>query len=244
MSDEADIDVAGLIERARCGDAASRSGSSASAAATSGLSPDRRSRAACGGSSTPRTWCRRRCSRRIATSRGFAAARSRSGLAWLKRILARNAADFVRRYCGTAKRRVGREVAFRHPADSSGVGGVAEPAAPTATPSQEFLRIDAQLRAGAALAELPPDYQEVIVLRNLQRLSFQEVAARMGRSRPAVQMLWMARCGSWKKGLGIRDWGLEEAMTEPADDAVCHCLLARSASADRQHCLQASSGTP
>ena len=83
-------------------------------------------------------------------------------LAWLKRILARNAADFVRRYCGTAKRRVGREVAFRHPADSTGAGGVPEPAADTATPSQEFLRIDAQLRASAALAELPPDYQEVI----------------------------------------------------------------------------------
>ncbi len=112
-------------------------------------------------------------------------------LAWLKRILAHNAADFVRRYRGTAKRRAGREVAFRHPADSTRVGGAPEPAAPCATPSQEFLQIDAELRMTAALAELPPDYQEVIVLRNLERLPFNEVAERMERSRPAVQMLWM-----------------------------------------------------
>ena len=38
---------------------------------------------------------------------------------------------------------------------------------------------------------MPPDYQEVIVLRNLERLPFNEVAERMERSRPAVQMLWM-----------------------------------------------------
>jgi RNA polymerase sigma-70 factor (ECF subfamily) len=38
---------------------------------------------------------------------------------------------------------------------------------------------------------LPEDYQEVIVLRNLERLPFDEIAQRLGRSRPAVQMLWM-----------------------------------------------------
>ena len=50
---------------------------------------------------------------------------------------------------------------------------------------------DNELRVSAAVMELPPDYQEVIMLRNLQRLPFAEVAERMGRSRPAVQMLWM-----------------------------------------------------
>ena len=38
---------------------------------------------------------------------------------------------------------------------------------------------------------LPADYQEVIILRNLERLPFDEIAERLGRSRPAVQMLWM-----------------------------------------------------
>ena len=111
-------------------------------------------------------------------------------LAWLRKILSHNAADFVRRYRGTAKRAVGREVPFQDPADSRSPGAP-EPAAPQLTPSQEFLQLDTELRVTAALSELPPDYQEVIMLRNLQRLPFNEVAERMSRSRPAVQMLWM-----------------------------------------------------
>ena len=112
-------------------------------------------------------------------------------LAWLKRILAHNVADFVRSFRGTAKRQVGREVPFRDAAESDAGWGAPEPAAPGRSPSQEFLLLESELRTAAALAELPADYQEVIVLRNLQRLSFNEVAAEMGRSRPAVQMLWM-----------------------------------------------------
>ena len=42
-----------------------------------------------------------------------------------------------------------------------------------------------------AISRLSADHQEVIMLRNLQHLPFDEVAERMGRSRPAVQMLWM-----------------------------------------------------
>lgn len=111
-------------------------------------------------------------------------------LAWLRKILAHNAADFVRHYRGTAKRAAGREVPFCDPADSH-VPGAPEPAAQQLTPSQEFLQLDTELRMTAALSDLPPDYQEVIVLRNLERLPFSDVAERMNRSRPAVQMLWM-----------------------------------------------------
>jgi RNA polymerase sigma-70 factor, ECF subfamily len=111
-------------------------------------------------------------------------------LAWLRKILAHNAADFVRHYRTTAKRAAGREVPFRDPDDSL-ARGAPEPAADQATPSQEYLQLDTELRVTAALAGLSPDYQEVILLRNLQRLSFNEVAERMDRTRPAVQMLWM-----------------------------------------------------
>ena len=120
----------------------------------------------------------------------FQGASEQEWLAWLRRILDHNAADFVRRYRMTAKRAAGREVPFQDPDDSLR-RGAAEPAADQPTPSQEFLRIDDELRVTAALAELSPDYQEVVMLRNLQRLSFNEVAERMGRTRPAVQMLWM-----------------------------------------------------
>ena len=106
------------------------------------------------------TWCRRRCWRRSAISRDFEGRTEQEWLAWLKRILAHNTADFVRRYRGAAKRQVRREVAFRDPAESGLAGGAPEPAAPGATPSQEFLQIDAELRMTAALAELPADYQK------------------------------------------------------------------------------------
>jgi RNA polymerase sigma-70 factor (ECF subfamily) len=41
------------------------------------------------------------------------------------------------------------------------------------------------------LAQLRPDYRDVIVLRNLQGLSFEEVAERMQRKPGAVRMLWL-----------------------------------------------------
>lgn len=59
------------------------------------------------------------------------------------------------------------------------------------TPSQIVLRREEELEISQAVAQLPADYQEVIILRNLERLPFDEIAERLGRSRPAVQMLWM-----------------------------------------------------
>jgi RNA polymerase sigma-70 factor (ECF subfamily) len=110
-------------------------------------------------------------------------------LAWLRRILARNAADAARRYHGTAKR-AGREVPIG-PADDSAAPRGFEPAAAGPSPSEEFLLRDTELRVAAALAGLTADHRQVIVLRNLERLPFDEIARRMGRTRPAVQMLWM-----------------------------------------------------
>ncbi|MEN6493352.1 MAG: sigma-70 family RNA polymerase sigma factor, partial [Thermoguttaceae bacterium] len=68
-------------------------------------------------------------------------------------------------------------------------------------------KLDSELRVAAALAQLPPDYQEVILLRNLQRLSFNEVADRMGRSRPAVQMLWMRAIKKLQEEMGNDEEG-------------------------------------
>ncbi len=125
-------------------------------------------------------------------------------LAWLRRILAHNVADFVRHYRGTAKRQARREVPLRCAGDTEAFGAP-EPASSDATPSQEMVRLDNELRVAAAMAELAPDYREVIVLRNLQRLSFNEVAERMGRSRPAVQMLWMRAIRKLQEAFGEED---------------------------------------
>jgi|SRR6516164_9100118 len=110
-------------------------------------------------------------------------------LGWLKRILSHNAADFVRRYHGVEKRCAAREV-------SMATGDASDAPAPQLsdggpTPSQLVMQKELQLQVADAVARLPEDYQEVVILRNLQQLAFDEVAERMGRSRPAVQMLWM-----------------------------------------------------
>jgi RNA polymerase sigma-70 factor (ECF subfamily) len=112
-------------------------------------------------------------------------------LAWLRRILAHNAANFVRQYRGTEKRQARREVPLAGPADTDGGKGFGDPADSGESPSQMLLRKERELLVADALEQLSPDHREVIILRNLQRLPFQEVAERMGRSRPAAQMLWM-----------------------------------------------------
>jgi RNA polymerase sigma-70 factor (ECF subfamily) len=111
-------------------------------------------------------------------------------LAWLKQILNHNATDFVR-YHQTGKRQAAKEVHLGNPADSSAGDGLANLADSVETPSQELMRKERELQIADAIAQLAPDYQEVIILRNLQRLPFDQVAERLQRSRPAAQMLWM-----------------------------------------------------
>lgn len=109
-------------------------------------------------------------------------------LAWLKRILRNNATDYVRRF-GADKRKASREVAI-DAMYSSQFRGVPELAGDVETPSAIMVRREEELEVANALASLPEDYQDVIVLRNLQRLPFAEIGERMNRSPAAVQMLW------------------------------------------------------
>ena len=55
-----------------------------------------------------------------------------------------------------------------------------------------------------ALSRLPEDYREVIVLRNLEGLSHEEVATRMGRGVGAVRMLWLRALSRLRRELGPR----------------------------------------
>jgi RNA polymerase sigma-70 factor (ECF subfamily) len=41
------------------------------------------------------------------------------------------------------------------------------------------------------MAQLPDDYRDVLVLRNLQGLPFEDVARRIDRSVGATRMLWL-----------------------------------------------------
>jgi RNA polymerase sigma-70 factor (ECF subfamily) len=138
--------------------------------------------------------------------RGFArfqGATEGEWLAWLRQILNHNAADFVRQFHGTDKRQARREVPIAGGVDASDAGSFLHPAANDPTPSQQLMDRERDLEVADALTQLPQDYQEVIVLRNLQRLPFDEVAQRMNRSRPATQMLWMRAIRQLQETLGV-----------------------------------------
>jgi RNA polymerase sigma-70 factor (ECF subfamily) len=58
------------------------------------------------------------------------------------------------------------------------------------TPSHSALRRERGVLLANALAKLPEDYREAIVLRYLEDLSFPEIAERMRRSVDSVRKLW------------------------------------------------------
>jgi|AP95_1055475.scaffolds.fasta_scaffold15412_3 RNA polymerase sigma-70 factor (ECF subfamily) len=121
-------------------------------------------------------------------------------LAWLKQILKNNATDYIRRYKGTAKRRIQREVSIEAPRHGSSLFRL-DPSDPGESPSQLVMQHENEIQLAEAVSRLDEDYQEVILLRNVQRLSFNEVAERMDRSRPAAQMLWLRALKKLKEHL-------------------------------------------
>ena len=125
-------------------------------------------------------------------------------LGWLRGILNHNTLDFARKYQGAAKRNVSREFSIDQ---AGGVSGNSDQRQwelkdQTETPSRVLLNREQEILMAEAVSQLPADYQEVIMLRNLQRLSFKEVAERMDRSPGAVQMLWLRALNRLQELLG------------------------------------------
>jgi RNA polymerase sigma-70 factor, ECF subfamily len=58
------------------------------------------------------------------------------------------------------------------------------------SPSRAAQRRETAVVLADALAELSPDYREVIVLRSIEELDWDKVAEKMGRTRNAVRVLW------------------------------------------------------
>lgn len=110
-------------------------------------------------------------------------------LAWLKHVVQHNVLDADKFYRGAERRDLRRE---QHPL--SHAVSATEPAwcpvDPGPTPSQLVIQAERELRLAEAIERLPDDYRQVILLRNVERLPFDDVAERMGRSRGACQMLW------------------------------------------------------
>ena len=116
-------------------------------------------------------------------------------LAWLRKILINNLFKSVQRHIQAAQRDVRKEVALEqklatqtdHSADrlANGLPGH-EP-----TPSVNLQKQEAMTELADQLTQLPAAYRDVLIMRNLQELPFEQIANKMGRSTGATRMLWL-----------------------------------------------------
>ena len=116
-------------------------------------------------------------------------------LAWLKRILFNLTANDLKRN----RRRPLRE--------SLGGPGVADPVSgKEKSPTENLIDRVEHERLKAALAQLPEDNQRAIHLRGWERLSFKEIADRMGKpSEDAARKLWSRAVARLSELLGPDD---------------------------------------
>jgi len=115
-------------------------------------------------------------------------------LAWLRQILVANLARFVEHYLLAAKRDIRREVSLERlgaavEESSARLRSIAEDA--VQSPSAAAEQHEEAVLLADRLAQLPEHYREVLVLRNIQGLSFEEAAAQLGRPVGATRMLWL-----------------------------------------------------
>jgi RNA polymerase sigma-70 factor (ECF subfamily) len=110
-------------------------------------------------------------------------------IAWVRRILANTLADLHRKYA-LAGRRVDleRPIEARIERSSLMLRNLLPAAGPS--PSENAQAREQGVVLADALSDLDADDREVVILRNLQELDWQEIAERMQRTKGAVRMLW------------------------------------------------------
>jgi RNA polymerase sigma-70 factor (ECF subfamily) len=114
--------------------------------------------------------------------------------AWLRRILVHNIYRLVERQMQAQKRDLRREVSIDECFDAlerSSAPLEAGLVSPGGSPSTREERLETAAIVSDHLSALPHRYRDVLVLRNLEGLSFDEVAERMGITTGAARMLWM-----------------------------------------------------
>jgi len=121
-------------------------------------------------------------------------------VAWLRQVLVRTLADQVNRH-----RAKGRDYRREEPLDvmldRSSLTVQQALAVPVSSPNSHVSRREQAVLLADALEKLPAPYREVFILRNLEHIPFDQIAARMGRSSGAVRKLWTRTMLSLKRML-------------------------------------------
>lgn len=131
----------------------------------------------------------------------------REFLAWLRQILVNNLARAVEKHVLSEKRDVRREVSLERigaavQRSTERLSGVLVDR--QASPSSNADRREYAVILADQLAELAPDHRQVLVLRHLEGLPFNQVAQRMERSAGAVRMLWLRAMEKLRERLDAR----------------------------------------
>lgn len=132
---------------------------------------------------------------------GFRGTTEAEMLGWLRRILASKLKDLVRRFCETQRRDVGLERRLGEELDRTSQF-VQKLAAAEGSPSRKASSREQAVLVADAVAELPPDYRDVIMLRHMRELTFPEIARRMERSEASVKNLWVRAVRQLRRSFG------------------------------------------
>jgi RNA polymerase sigma-70 factor, ECF subfamily len=124
----------------------------------------------------------------------FRGSTEREFLAWLRQILINCLHHAIETHVKAKMRDVRREISVEQVSlalDRSVLDFAPVLADRGPSPSAPLQQHERTVAFADQLARLRPAYRDVIVLRNLQGLSFEEVADRMGRKSGTVRMLWL-----------------------------------------------------
>lgn len=112
---------------------------------------------------------------------------------WLRQIARDRIIDTYRRHRGSSKRSLDREVAFDLPAGDphSTQQLVRQLAGQELTPAAAAMQAELTQLVAAAIAQLPPQDAEILVMRHYEQLSNQEIAQALGLSEPAASMRYL-----------------------------------------------------
>ncbi len=119
---------------------------------------------------------------------GFAGSTDGELRAWLRAILLNTVRDMARRYRAGSKRDIHRERELYALLDDQADGPVLLQGE---SPSQVLMATEQAQALRAAIRQLPADYRQVVLLRNIERLQFNEIGEIMQRSGEASRKLWL-----------------------------------------------------
>ncbi len=120
----------------------------------------------------------------------FQGATEREFMTWLRQILVRTIADRVKHH-GAKGRDWRRQESLEALLDRSSAAAHEALTAGIATPNAHASRREQAVLLADGLARFLESYREVIILRHMERLGFEDIGRRMKRSTGAVRMLWL-----------------------------------------------------